>query len=98
MILEHAVLDVIAGEQQRFESAFADARAIIALMPGFRSLQLERCLETPSRYLLLVEWERLEDHTEGFRGSDEYQRWKALLHHFYSPFPVVEHYENVVRT
>jgi heme-degrading monooxygenase HmoA len=96
--LEHAVLDVIAGEQQRFESAFADARAIIALMPGFRSLQLERCLETPSRYLLLVEWERLEDHTEGFRGSDEYQRWKALLHHFYSPFPVVEHYENVVRT
>jgi len=48
-----------------------------------------------NRYILLVNWERLEDHTEGFRGSEEYQEWKKLLHHFYDPFPTVEHYESV---
>jgi heme-degrading monooxygenase HmoA len=96
MILEHAVLDVRPGEAQRFEAAFAQAEAIIASMPGFRSLRLGRCVEQPSRYLLLVEWERLEDHTEGFRGSEEFQRWRALLHHFYDPFPTVEHYEPFV--
>jgi heme-degrading monooxygenase HmoA len=49
-------------------------------------------LEVPNRYLLLVHWRRLEDHTVGFRGSAEYQRWRDLLHHFYDPFPTVEHY------
>ena len=95
MILEHAVLDVVPGEEMRFEAAFAKAKRIIASMDGFRSLQLQRCIEEPSRYLLLVEWNRLEDHTEGFRGSPEYQEWKGLLHHFYDPFPIVEHYEAV---
>lgn len=97
MILEHACLDVARGEEQHFEAVFAQAQGIIASMPGFRSLRLERCLETPSRYLLLVEWDKLEDHTEGFRGSTEYQEWRRLLHHFYDPFPTVEHYEPLVR-
>jgi heme-degrading monooxygenase HmoA len=97
VILEHAVLDVRPGEEDRFEAAFEPARAIIAAMPGFRSLRLERCLENGSRYLLLVEWDRLEDHIEGFRRAPEYQRWRALLHHFYDPFPTVEHYRPVVR-
>ena len=95
MILEHAPLDVIPGEEAAFEDAFATAKAIIASMPGFRSLVLSRCIERPSRYLLLVEWARLEDHTEGFRGADEYHEWRRLLHHFYDPFPTVEHYEPV---
>ena len=96
MTLEHAVLDVVPGQGPSFETAFVEAAPIIASMAGFRSLRLERCVEQPSRYLLLVEWERLEDHTEGFRGSAEYQRWRELLHHFYDPFPVVEHYEPVL--
>jgi heme-degrading monooxygenase HmoA len=95
MILEVAVLDVRPGSEVAFEAAFAKARGIIASMPGCRSNQLKRCLESPHRYLLLVEWERLEDHTEGFRKSPQYQDWKKLLHHFYDPFPVVEHYEAV---
>ncbi len=95
MILEHAVLSV-PGQEQDFEAAFAQAKGIIAGMPGFRSLRLDRCVEAPSCYLLLVEWDRLEDHTVGFRGSEQYQQWRELLHHFYDPFPVVEHYENVV--
>jgi heme-degrading monooxygenase HmoA len=97
MILEHAVLNVRRGEEQNFERAFAEAKAIIASMSGFRSLALDRCIEQPSRYLLLVEWERLEDHTEGFRRSRGYEKWRDLLHHFYDPFPVVEHFEPLIR-
>ena len=96
MILEHAALDVVPGQEAAFELAFAQARGIIASMPGFRSLRLDRGIEHPSRYLLLVEWDRLEDHTVGFRDSPEYQEWRSLLHHFYDPFPVVEHYEPVI--
>jgi heme-degrading monooxygenase HmoA len=96
MILEHAPLQVVPGREDEFERAFVEASAIISGMRGFRSVRLERCIEDRSRYLLLVEWERLEDHTVGFRGSDEYQRWRRLLHHFYDPFPTVEHYERVL--
>jgi heme-degrading monooxygenase HmoA len=92
MILEVAVLDVVAGREAEYETVFAEAKAIISSMPGFVSLRLERCIEVTNRFLLLVEWETLEDHTVGFRGSDEYQRWRALLHGFYDPFPTVEHY------
>ena len=95
MILEHALLDVIPGREAEYDVAFAEAKAIISSMPGFVSLRLERCIEQPSRYLLLVEWETLEHHTVGFRESEEYQRWRALLHHFYDPFPTVDHYEPV---
>lgn len=96
MILEHALLPVIPGREAEFEEAFARARTIIASMPGFAGLTLSRCLERRSGYLLLVQWDRLEDHTEGFRGSVQYGEWRALLHHFYEPFPVVEHYETVL--
>jgi heme-degrading monooxygenase HmoA len=97
MILEHAALAVRPGQETEFESAFAEARGIIAGMPGFAGLTLSRCIEQPNRYLLLVHWNRLEDHTQGFRGSPEYQRWRDLLHHFYDPFPTVEHFETVSR-
>lgn len=96
MILEVAVLDVKPGQESAFETAFAEARGIIASTRGHLSHELQRCMENGSRYLLLVRWETLEDHTRGFRESDEYQRWRALLHHFYDPFPVVEHYEQVL--
>jgi len=95
VILEHAVLDVIPGQERQFAEAFEQARPIISSMPGCRSVQLQRCIEARSRFLLLVEWDRLEDHTAGFRGSAEYHRWRELLHHFYDPFPTVEHYELV---
>ena len=93
MILESAVLDVKAGRAGEFEASFREAQEIIASMPGYRGHELLRCLETESRYLLLVRWDTLEHHTQGFRGSPQYQRWKALLHDYYAPFPSVEHYE-----
>ena len=94
MILELAILNVVPGREQEFETAFDTAEQILASMPGYLDHSLKRCVETPSRYLLLVEWERLEDHTEGFRGSASYQEWKSLLHHFYDPFPTVEHFRD----
>ena len=95
MILEVARLDVIPGEEARFQDDFRRAQSILSSMKGYISHQLQRCIETPSRYILLVRWETLEDHTEGFRGSSEYQEWKNLLHHYYDPLPEVEHYEAV---
>jgi heme-degrading monooxygenase HmoA len=96
MVLEHALLSVKPGEEDDFEAAFRQAKTIIADMPGFGRLTLSRCVERASTYLLLVEWDRLEDHTVGFRGSAQYQQWRSLLHHFYEPFPTVEHYEHVL--
>ena len=95
MILEVALLDVKPGYESDFESAFARAQSIISSMDGYVSHELQRCVENSSRYVLLVRWKTLADHTEGFRGSAEYEEWKRLLHHFYDPFPAVEHFESV---
>jgi heme-degrading monooxygenase HmoA len=95
MILEVAILDVIPNQEEDFEVAFTQASGIISSMGGYASHQLLRCLEKQNRYILLVTWETLEAHTVGFRGSEEYQEWKKLLHHFYDPFPTVEHYEMI---
>ena len=92
MILEVAVLDVRPGQREAFAAAFAEAEPLIARARGHVDHELRRCVEDDHRFLLLVRWETLEDHTEGFRGSDDYQRWRELLHHFYDPFPVVQHY------
>jgi heme-degrading monooxygenase HmoA len=95
MITEHALLPVTPGREHDFEVAFGRARGIISSMPGFRSLRLSRSMESPCTYLLLVQWDRLEVHTVGFRESALYQEWKQLLHRFYQPFPVVEHFQEV---
>ena len=92
MILEVAILKVKPGEQSVFERAFSEAQSIISSMRGYISHQLNKCIEIENQYILLVNWETLEDHTEGFRHSDRYQEWKSLLHHFYDPFPAVHHY------
>jgi len=92
MVLEVAILDVEPGREAEFESAMREARPCITATPGFIAMDLRRCMETPNRYLLQVTWRALEDHTIGFRQSDRYPRWRALLHHFYNPFPAVEHY------
>ena len=94
MILEVAHLQIIPGQVPAFEQAFEEAQRIISAMPGYKGHQLQRSLTDHHRYLLLVRWQRLEDHTQGFRGSPQYQEWKALLHHFYDPFPRVEHFQD----
>ncbi|GAA5533072.1 antibiotic biosynthesis monooxygenase [Deinococcus aluminii] len=96
MVLEIAMLSVRAGQTTTFEVAFAQAQPIISGMDGYIRHELQKCLEDDHRYALLVWWETLEAHTVGFRGSPEYQEWRALLHHFYDPFPTVEHFVPVL--
>jgi heme-degrading monooxygenase HmoA len=93
MILEVAVLQVRQGQGSAFEKAFAEAQATLSSMDGYVSHQLHRCIEVADKYVLLVHWRQIEDHTVGFRRSAGYQKWKQALHHFYDPFPVVEHFE-----
>lgn len=95
MITEHALLPVIAGMEDEFMAAFEQARPLISATEGFGGLQLSRSIETPNHFLLLVSWASVEAHTVGFRGSGNYGHWKALLHRFYEPFPVVEHFQAV---
>ncbi|NJM69355.1 MAG: antibiotic biosynthesis monooxygenase [Scytonema sp. RU_4_4] len=97
MILEVAMLNVRKGMESEFEVAFAKASPIIASTRGYISHELQRCIEVPNQYLLLVRWQTLEDHTTGFRQSPEYDEWKQLLHHFYNSFPTVEHFEGVLQ-
>lgn len=95
MILEVAILDVRTGQEAAFEQAFDEAKTIIASMHGYVSHDLKKCIEKENRYILLVKWVTLEDHTVGFRDSEQYQEWKSLLHDFYQPFPEVEHYTDL---
>ena len=95
MILEVAILNVIPGKEDEFLKAFSKAQEIISKMAGYISHKLKKCIEHTNQFILLVEWEKLTDHTEGFRKSNEYQEWKRLLHHFYDPFPTVEHYDEI---
>jgi heme-degrading monooxygenase HmoA len=96
MIIEAALLNVRSGQEAEFERAFAIASPIIASAGGYLGHSLSRCVESPSKYLLLVRWSALEDHVSGFRGSAGYAEWKRLLHHFYDPFPTVEHFDPVI--
>ncbi len=92
MVIEHALLQVRAGEEAAFEAAMAKARPLIAASPGFRSIAVRPSLETAGSYLLLVEWDSVADHRDGFRTSDRYQQWRDLLHHHYAPMPSVEYF------
>ncbi|MDZ4874400.1 MAG: hypothetical protein CLLPBCKN_003796 [Chroococcidiopsis cubana SAG 39.79] len=95
MILEAVMLSVKLGMESDFEATFKQASRIISAMNGYLSHELHKCIEIKGKYLLLVKWKTLEAHTVEFRKSPEYQQWKKLLHHFYDPFPVVEHFEKI---
>ncbi|HVX20204.1 MAG TPA: antibiotic biosynthesis monooxygenase [Acidimicrobiales bacterium] len=95
MITEHVVLDVVPGQEEEFEEAFTLTKGLIAASPGFRSLRLSRCLEVPNLYLLLVEWDTLEDHLEGFQQSAAFAEWREAMTRFYRPGPVLQHFGQV---
>ncbi|MDQ1295722.1 MAG: hypothetical protein QG608_3609 [Actinomycetota bacterium] len=92
MILERAQIDLVPGSEQEFESALDRARAVLEEARGFRSLRVARGIENPSRYLLLIEWETIEDHMVGFRESDLFVRWRQLIGPYFAAPPLVEHF------
>ena len=97
MILEVAMLTVHAGQESAFETAMTKAAPVIAGSRGYLGHELRRCVETPGRYVLLVEWDTLEAHTVGFRGSPAFAEWRAILGGFFAEAPMVEHYEGVLK-
>jgi len=97
-VLEVALLDVRPDESEAYEAAFREAQRYIAASPGYLGHELRRRTEAPGRYILLVWWDSVESHTEGFRKSDRYEQWRALLHPFYNPLPTVEHFVGVKGT
>ncbi|MGL3821976.1 antibiotic biosynthesis monooxygenase family protein [Sphingopyxis sp. R3-92] len=91
-VIEHALLPVRAGSEAAFEAAVQTARPLIEASPGFLSLEIRRPVESGNPYLLLAAWRSVADHRDGFRMSDRYQQWRALLHHFYDPMPEVSYF------
>jgi heme-degrading monooxygenase HmoA len=96
MVLEVAILNVISGKEKEFEQDFQRAGQYISASKGYIKHSLRKCIEQQNKYILLVEWNKLEDHTIGFRQSTHYLDWKRLLHHYYDPFPTVEHFVSVI--
>jgi heme-degrading monooxygenase HmoA len=96
MILEVATLKIKENLEQQFESDFLEAGKYISSIKGYKSHSLRKCIEQRNKYILLVEWKTIEDHNIGFRTSEAYIKWKTLLHHYYEPFPVVEHYKTII--
>lgn len=96
MILEQAVIAVTAGLEDDFEVAVGQAKDLISRAQGFRSLRLLRGVEEPGKYLLLVEWETLDDHTVGFRESELFVRWRELIGPYFASPPEVSHFDPAI--
>jgi len=95
MILEHALITIRPDSHREFETALAKARAVISAADGFGSLRLLRGIESPDRYLLLVEWATLEAHTVGFRESEAFAEWRSHIGPYFESQPVVDHFDPV---
>lgn len=95
MIIERARLTIKSGEEAAFEAAFAKAAPLFLRAQGCKGVRIERVVEAPDVYVLVVDWERLEDHTVTFRATEDFQEWRRLAGpHFASP-PEVEHLQKV---
>jgi len=93
VIIEFAQLTVRPGSEQEFEAIFPKAISVLAGSNGYLAHELRRSMETPNRYALLVQWQTLEDHTVGFRGSPAFTQWRAHIGPFFASPPVVEHFQ-----
>ena len=96
MILEHAWLTVTKGREAEFETEMAKAFAIIESASGCHGAEVRRVVESPN-YVLIVKWESVEAHMEGFRTSEQFEAWRAATHHFYSEKPYVIHYAEPIQ-
>jgi heme-degrading monooxygenase HmoA len=94
MVLEVALIDVQAGHEQAFEDAFQQVRTAVSGSPGCLSMRMTHGIETPTRFVLLVEWESVAAH-EAFRASDSFGRWRAGIGPHFAHPPHVEHFRDV---
>ena len=95
MVLEVALIDVVPGQEDAFAAAYRVGHPVLAGTPGCRSVRMTRGIESPTRFVLLVEWDSVEAHLENFRATERFTQWRALIGpHFATP-PVVEHFIDV---
>lgn len=96
MVTEIADFRVLADRQEEFADAVREGLRYVSDTPGFRSARLTRSVETPTRFVLLIEWDSVEAHTVGFRESENFPRWRAVVGPFFDGAPTVEHVDEVV--
>lgn len=92
MILELATIDIKAKQGAEFEAALLQAQEVLKTAKGYVSHEFKKCIEQENRYILLITWETLEDHTVGFRESELFQRWRIIIGPYFDKAPVVVHY------
>jgi heme-degrading monooxygenase HmoA len=95
MVLEVARIDIVPGQEPAFVAAYAEGRKLLVDTPGCRSVRMTRGVESPSLFVLLVEWDSVEAHEVNFRRSDRFTRWRALIGPFFAQPPAVEHFTDV---
>ena len=95
MVLEVALIDVLPGQEEEFAAAYRLGRPILATALGCRLVRMTRGIESPSRFVLLVEWDSVEAHNENFRGTERFAQWRGFIGPFFASPPVVEHFTNV---
>ncbi len=96
MVTEIADFTVLAESQEQFADAVREGLKYVSDTPGFRTARLTRSAETPTRFVLLIEWDSIEAHTVGFRESENFPRWRAVVGPFFDGAPNVEHFDDVV--
>ncbi|MEV0732118.1 MULTISPECIES: antibiotic biosynthesis monooxygenase family protein [Polymorphospora] len=95
MVLEVALIDVVAGREDEFAAAYAKGHEVLATTPGCRSVRMTRGIESPTRFVLLVEWDSVAAHEENFRASERFTTWRSLIGPYFAGPPVVEHFTDV---
>jgi heme-degrading monooxygenase HmoA len=95
MVLEVAQIEVLPGQEDAFAAAYAKGRELVAETPGCRSVRMTRGIETPSRFVLLVEWDSVEAHEVNFRRAERFGQWRALIGPYFAQPPMVEHFTDL---
>lgn len=95
MVLEVALIDITPGQEDAFAAAYGKAKTILSTTPGLRSVRMTRGIESPSRFVLLVEWDSVEAHVENFRQTERFGQWRGLIGPYFAEPPRVEHFTDV---
>lgn len=95
MVLEVALINVVAGQEPAFAEAYAQARHTLASTPGCRGVRMTRGVESPSKFVLLVEWDSVDAHLENFRATERFQTWRDLIGPYFDGAPLVEHFTDI---
>ncbi|MDA1360328.1 antibiotic biosynthesis monooxygenase [Glycomyces luteolus] len=95
MVLEVAEIKITPGQEDAFKEAYRAAREFVKVSPGLRSMRMTQGVETPSRFVLLIEWDSVQAHEEGFRETDRFPKWREAIGPYFAQPPHVEHVEDV---